>query len=296
MKILIFGAGGQVGRELLAHPPGGATIMGLTREQVDITNRRAVFNAIELHKPTTVINAAAYTAVDKAESEIELAFAVNRKAVENLSRSCAFARVPLFHISTDYVFDGKKKASYVETDAPNPQTIYGKSKFEGEEILREIHPLHIILRVSWVFGAHGKNFVRTMLQLARNNKELRVVNDQHGGPTPASSISDVLLDLARRYHRLPSRDFPWGTYHYVGQPTVSWYDFAHAIFEEAVSVGLIQTRPPMIAITTQDFPTPARRPANSTLDTSRIEATFGYSSPNWRKALRKVLLNWKGKA
>ncbi|GAA0534265.1 dTDP-4-dehydrorhamnose reductase [Pigmentiphaga daeguensis] len=294
MTILVVGAGGQVGRELILRANHGQQVAGLDRNQLDITNQSAVAEAIRSHCASVVINAAAYTAVDKAEAEPTQAFAINRDAVENLARVCAQADIPLLHLSTDYVFDGEKSTPYDEMDQPRPTSVYGQSKWEGEEALRGVLDKHIILRVSWVFGAHGNNFVRTMLRLAKDRPALRIVDDQHGGPTPASAIADVLLDIAARI--VAGQAIAWGTYHYAGAPSVSWYAFGQAIFEEAHVLGLLETPPDVSPISTADYPTPARRPANSELDMTLACRKLHLSAPDWRKAVREVLTTWKHSA
>ncbi|VCU70097.1 dTDP-4-dehydrorhamnose reductase [Pigmentiphaga humi] len=291
MTILVTGAGGQVGRELVMRNRPGLAVAGLDRTQLDITDAKAVADALAHHQATALVNAAAYTAVDKAESDSAAAFASNRDAVEGLGRACASAGIPLFHLSTDYVFDGGKAGAYTEDDAPNPTGVYGKSKLAGEQVLRAAHAQHLILRVSWVFGAHGNNFVRTMIRLGRERQTLRVVADQFGGPTPASAIADTLLELAGTYLRTGS--LAWGTYHYAGSPVVSWHAFAQAIFEEASGLGLTNHIPDVAAIPSTEYPTPAQRPANSALDMTRGRTLLGLSPPEWRSALRDVLNTWK---
>lgn len=291
MTILVTGAGGQVGRELVLRARPEHSIVGLSRTQLDITNPRAIAAALAHYDARLVINAAAYTAVDKAESDVDQAYAVNRDAVGVVAHACGIAGIPLLHISTDYVFDGTQAKAYTEDDAPNPASVYGRSKLEGEQALRAELDRHLILRVSWVFGAWGHNFVRTMLRLGRERPELRVVADQRGSPTPAAAIADALLHLAERYAQ--EGTLPWGTYHYAGTPVVTWYAFALAIFEEARALGMLDHVPDVAAIGTADYPTPARRPANSALDTSRAHTLLGLPAPDWREGLREVLMAWK---
>ena len=292
MTILVTGAGGQVGHELALR--GAGRVTALDRARLDIADHAAIAAAIAEHRAAVLVNAAAYTAVDKAESEAEAAYAINRDAVGAMARACRQAGIPLLHLSTDYVFDGGKAGPYVETDTPNPSGVYGRSKLEGEEALRAELPEHLILRVSWVFGAHGNNFVRTMLRLGSQRPGLRVVADQAGAPTHAGAIADTLLALAARHQA--GQALPWGTYHYTGAPVSSWHAFAVEIFRQARELGLLEREPAVHAITTADYPTPARRPANSALDNSLARARLGLASPDWRAGLREVLTTWKNEA
>lgn len=289
MTILVTGASGQVGRECVER--GGSGVAGLDRASLDLRDNTAIAEAIERIKPKAVINAAAYTAVDKAEQDSATAFAVNHEAVAALATACAARRIPLLHISTDYVFDGAKSAPYVEDDPVNPLGIYGHSKLQGEQALRATHPQHLILRTSWVFGRYGANFVKTMLRLARERPELRVVADQHGAPTEAGALADTLLALARR--AATGESLPWGAYHYSGGPHTTWHGFAEAVIERAARIGLVSKRIPVHPIATQDFPTPARRPANSRLDCSRIREKLGIEIPDWQQGLDRVLSDLK---
>ncbi|KAA0678270.1 dTDP-4-dehydrorhamnose reductase [Roseomonas genomospecies 6] len=285
--ILVFGANGQVGFELLraAWAPG-LTPVGLTRAAGDVTDAQAVAAAIAAHRPALVVNASAYTAVDKAESERDAAFAVNRDGPANLARACAAAGVPLIHISTDYVFDGNSKTTpWREDDPVAPQGVYAASKLAGEEAVREAHPDHVILRTAWVFGAHGHNFVKTMLRLARERDELRVVADQHGCPTPAAAIAAAIATIAQA--RLGGGGWTPGTFHYGGAPATTWHGFADRIVERAAA--RIGRRPTVTAIATADFPTPARRPANSVLDTARLGQAYGVPPADWMAGLDLVL-------
>lgn len=287
--ILITGAQGQVGRELVARA-AGRRVVGLGREALDITDPASVRQALADFRPALVVNAAAYTAVDRAESEPAMAFAVNADGPENLAAGCARAGIPLLHLSTDYVFDGTKPGPYVEDDPAAPLGVYGESKWQGECAIRERLEAHLILRVAWVFGAHGGNFVKTMLRLGRERPELRVVADQQGGPTPAAAIAETLLALADR--ALARERFPWGTYHYCGAPATTWHGFATAIFDDASARGLLPRRPAVEPIATADYPTLARRPANSVLDCSRLAHELGIGQPKWRTGLSDMLDDW----
>lgn len=290
MGILVVGAGGQVGRELVRRA-GSRPVLGLDRPALDVTDAGAVSVAIARSRAEVVINAAAYTAVDKAESEPAAAFAVNRDGPAALAQACAAAGIPLLHLSTDYVFDGSAPEPYAESAAVAPLGVYGQSKWEGEEAVRCCLPEHLILRVSWVFGAYGNNFVRTMLRLGRERSELRVVADQVGAPTHAGAIAGTLLALADRILRAEA--LSWGTYHYTGTPVTSWHGFAEAIFDEASAQGLIDRKPLVHPIATAEYPTPARRPANSALDGRRAQTELQLRLMPWREGLRETLAAWK---
>lgn len=286
MTLLITGANGQVGWELARQSEeGGFPAVALTRDQLDISDAAAVVRAFERIKPTLVINAAAYTSVDKAENEREKAFSVNRDGPGHLAGACVERGIPLIHISTDYVFDGERSSPYSETDPVSPLGVYGQSKWEGEEAIRNVLDDHIIIRTSWVFGSHGNNFVKTVLRLAKNGGPLRIVNDQHGAPTSAQSIASCILQLVRNHASGAGQD--WGTYHFSGTPHTTWHGFATEIVAQASQLGLIE--PVMInPITTAEFPTSARRPKNSRLDTSKIKAT-DCPLADWRADLGIVL-------
>lgn len=290
--ILVTGANGQLGRELMSSAvPAGVCLAGVDRATCDIADRDAVARAFAQYRPEIVINAAAYTAVDRAESDVARAFAVNDDGTRHLGEACAGAGIPLLHVSTDYVFDGSKATAWQVDDPTAPLGVYGASKLAGEVALRESGAAHVILRTSWVFGAHGNNFVRTMLRLAATRDRLRVVADQRGGPTWTGDIAATLLLLAQR--QLDGEPFTPGTFHYAGLPATSWHGFAEAIVAEGHAMGIIARCPPVDAITSRDFPTPARRPANSVLDTSLTAARLGIAAPDWRVGLRRVLAAWR---
>ena len=285
MKVLVLGARGQVGRELcrLAWPAGYA-VAGFDRDLVDITRREAVFRIVGHERPDIIVNAAAYTAVDRAESEAEAAWAGNFAGPANLAAACAGAGIPLVHISTDYVFDGTKPVPYRENDPVAPLGVYGQSKEAGDRAVREALAEHVILRTAWVYAAHGHNFVKTMLRLAGERPVLRVVADQTGSPTGAA---DIAAAIAAILQQLAAGNRRWGTYNFAGAGAVTWHGFAEAIFELAAPW---RGPPPRVeAITTAEYPTPARRPANSVLDCTKIEEDFGIRPRPWREALADVV-------
>jgi dTDP-4-dehydrorhamnose reductase len=285
MKILVFGASGQIGREVCraAWPPRYA-ILPLDRKAVDITKSAAVSAMLARETPDLVINLAAYTAVDRAESEPEVAWAANCAGAAHIAGACDESATPLVHLSTDYVFDGRKTGPYREEDAVGPLGVYGRSKEAGERAVRAAVARHMILRTAWVFGAYGANFVKTMLRLAAERPVLRVVADQRGCPTAAADIAAALMVIAAHIERGEAK---WGTYHFVGAGATSWHSFAQAIFDQAAPQ--LAACPQVEPITTEQYPTPARRPMNSVLDCRKIEEVFGISSPPWRTALATVI-------
>ncbi|UZE95140.1 dTDP-4-dehydrorhamnose reductase [Alkalimarinus alittae] len=288
-KVLITGAKGQVGVELMLEAAArGYDAVGYDSSDLDITDAKQVFKALETLQPQVVINAAAYTAVDKAEQERDIAFAVNADGVSYLADACKRFDVPLLHISTDYVFDGKKSTPYLESDEPNAIGVYGASKLAGEQVLKNKWHKHIILRVSWVFGAHGHNFVKTMLRLAESRDALSVVNDQYGAPTAAKSIASCLLSLVE-CEGFGEADYPWGLYHYQSEPGVTWYDFANEIFLQANALGKLSKQMSVAPITSEQFPTPVARPENSKLDGEQLKQVFGIQAGDWKRQLSEML-------
>lgn len=288
MKILVTGANGQVGHSLRSVlTQRKMEHLALTRKQLDITNSLAIEDRLKAYQPDIVINAAAYTAVDKAESDSESAFQINRDGAANLARACAKTGAAIFHISTDYVFSGSHHQAYCEDDLTAPQCIYGQSKLDGERVVASSCPKHIILRTAWVFGEHGNNFVKTMLRLGREREQLSIVADQLGGPTYAGDIAATLADIANVYAETKNLD--WGTYHFSGLPYCSWYEFAHCIFEHADQQSIYtKSAPKLSAITTADYPTPAKRPSNSRLNCSKIQQTFAIQPSDWHQALNNL--------
>lgn len=283
MRVAIFGAGGQVGRALLRV---GAlrhlAVVPFVRAQTDLTNREAVAAAVERARSTVVVNVAAYTAVDKAEAEPVIAAAVNRDGAANVARAAHAAGIPLLHISTDYVFDGSKPIAYVEGDPVAPLSVYGRSKAEGEAAVLAEAPAAVIVRTSWVYGLEGANFVKTMLRLGAERDVLRVVNDQKGSPTFADDLAAGLLTIASKVSAATA-----GTYHLAGTGETTWFGFARKIFAEARNHG--RRMPRLDPITTADYPTPARRPANSVLDCAKAKRVFGVELPLWDDGLSRML-------
>ncbi len=281
-RVLVVGRNGQVARALAeAGWPEGISLSCYGRDEIDLADPANVARAIVRRAPDLVINAAAYTAVDRAESEPEAAFAINRDGAGEVAKACADLGVPLIHLSTDYVFDGLTDGAYVEEDAVNPLSVYGASKEAGEQAVREALPAHLIMRSAWIYAPEGQNFVRTMLRLARESAEIRVVDDQHGCPTAAYDIARAIVVASGR---LLAGSGAFGTFHFCGLGSTSWYGFAQAIFELSEDL-----HPKLVAIPTSARPTPARRPANSTLDGSKFRRLYGVAGRPWRESLARCL-------
>ena len=291
MRILVTGGQGQVGSALAQQGlEQNLDLIALGRQDLDITCAQAIASAFAKYEPDLMINAAAYTAVDKAESEPELAYAINETATALLADACAERGIPMLHISTDYVFDGTKDSPYVESDPVNPIAVYAKSKEAGERAVRERLERHIILRTSWVFGLKGDNFVKTMVRLAKDRDRLTVVADQFGGPSSARGIAETLLTIAAQYQS--GATFAWGTYHYCQKPYVSWHQFAEAIVTRSIEIGLVDHEVEVVPIPSSEFPTPVMRPENSRLDTNALAAAFGTVNFDWRTEMNSVMLNF----
>ncbi|MFC6634831.1 dTDP-4-dehydrorhamnose reductase [Microbulbifer taiwanensis] len=284
MKILITGKNGQLAQELHKRKPANIELVALDRNDLDITNATQVTQAIAEHKPEVVINAAAYTAVDKAESEKEQAYAVNATGPENLAAACKEFGIRLIHVSTDFVFDGQSSTPYQPQQPVRPLGVYGESKAAGEAAVQSLLPEAVILRTAWVYSAHGANFTNTMLRLMNERDQLGVVADQIGTPTSTHTLAEAIYTLIEK----PQAK---GTYHCTDAGAASWYDFAVAIYEEGKEAGLlpaekqVQIKP----IATADYPTPAARPAYSVLDKTSLVAEVGIELKHWRQALRQVL-------
>ncbi len=285
MKLLVTGAGGQVGRELVELCVSrNIDVIACTREDLDITNVQQVNDVVIKSSPDFIVNAAAYTAVDKAESESKKAWEINCDGTKNLAAICSLKNIPLLHLSTDYVFDGEKSTSYTEADATNPLGVYGQSKLAGELAIREACSQYYILRTSWVFGQYGNNFVKTMLRVAKQGGPLSVVNDQRGTPTSALMIAEAIVAIVEGGFTLP-----FGVYHVSGQPEVTWYEFACSIVECGVKLKLCE-RVDISSITSEEYPTPAKRPKNSSLNGERLFGELSEMRPNWHEYLHQMLI------
>ncbi len=293
MKILLFGANGQVGHEARRSLAALGKVTCATRngrledgtgcESADFGHPASLPGLVERIAPDVIVNAAAYTAVDNAEDDVEAAFCANALAPAELAGACARHGILLVHYSTDYVFDGRGARPYREDDPTAPLGIYGASKLAGEEAIRASGCRHLILRTAWVYASHGRNFLRTMLRLGAERDELKVVSDQIGTPTAAALIADVTAEILRQ---LGERS---GTWHLTASGQTSWYGFAEAIFEEAQASGLIERHPRVVPIPTSEYATRAKRPASSRLDVTRLQSEFGIMLPDWRQGLARVM-------
>ncbi|MDQ0322470.1 dTDP-4-dehydrorhamnose reductase [Pararhizobium capsulatum DSM 1112] len=294
MRIAVTGKQGQVVQAMVEQASSlGVELTTVGRPEMDLTDEASVSRALVAAKPDVIVSAAAYTAVDKAESEPELAFAVNAVGVGAVARAAAQIGVPLLHLSTDYVFDGSKAASYIEDDATGPLSVYGASKLEGERQVADATDNHAILRTAWVYSANGANFLKTMLRLAESRDEVGVVADQFGRPTSAHDIADALIRIALRLKSDPDQRLR-GIFHLAAEGEASWADFAREIFNglEQRTGKLVTVRP----ISTSDYPTPAKRPQNSRLSTDKLDATYGISLPHWQASTTAVLDRLIGQA
>ena len=288
MKLLVAGKSGQVARSLAELAgTGDLKIVALGRPDLDITDPASVMRAIESERPDAVVNAAAYTAVDAAETDEDAAMALNRDGPMHLARATAEVGAPIVHISTDYVFGGDADGPYRETDETDPQGAYGRTKLAGEHAVAEANPAHIILRTAWVHSPFGKNFVRTMLRLAEERDEVRVVGDQHGNPTYAPDIADgIAAALRHAKEHAASRDWA-GVHHMVSEGETTWAGLAEAVFAASAARGGPSAK--VAAIPATEYPTPAKRPANSRLDTTRFRTTFGHTLPHWRDGVERCV-------
>ncbi len=285
-RVMVTGAGGMTGGEVSERARrAGWEVCALSRADTDITDAAAVDAAGDDFRPDVIINCAAYTAVDRAESEPEIAAAINAGGARNIARTSAAMVIPLIHVSTDYVFSGEARVPYAPDSKPDPIGVYGKTKLAGEVAVREETANHVIVRTSWVFSHRGTNFVRTILRLAAERDELRVVDDQIGRPTSAADLADALLVVAGAALENRGEDVN-GTYHFANAGETNWFGFAQAIVEEA---GARTRSPRVVPISTREFPTAARRPAYSVLDTSSFSERFGVTPRPWRAALRETL-------
>jgi dTDP-4-dehydrorhamnose reductase len=291
VKILVTGKRGQVGFELVRALAPLGEVVAIDRSDCDLADPDALRELVRRVAPAVIVNPGAYTAVDKAESDAASAFAVNAQAPRILGEEAASLGAFIVHFSTDYVFSGSKHGAYTEDDEPDPQSVYGRSKLEGERALAQATARHLIMRTSWVLGAHGGNFAKTMLRLAAERDSLSVVADQFGAPTPAALLADLTAHLVRQYQRDGADAFPFGTYHVAAAGETNWCEYARFMIGEALAAGKqMRATPDMVApLTTAQYPTPAKRPANSRLDTSLFRDTFGLHLPPWRDGVRHVL-------
>ncbi|MEZ0329267.1 MAG: dTDP-4-dehydrorhamnose reductase [Dissulfuribacterales bacterium] len=289
LRVLIIGRHGQLAHELARTAPDGVEFQAISSAELNISNEQDVTDCVTLHRPQFVINTAAYTQVDKAETETERAFTVNAQGVLHLAKACNAIDARLIHISTDFVFDGAKSSPYLPSDTPNPMSVYGKSKLEGERLAQHVLPGEklLILRTSWLYSSHGHNFVKTMLKLAATRNELRVVCDQVGSPTWAH-------DLAYAVWNAVKHEEICGIHHFSNAGVASWYDLAVAVMEEAVDVGLLPAKPAVLPILTEAYPTPAKRPSYSVLNCFNTWGQLGVTPKHWRKGLRNMLVELKG--
>ena len=280
MRILITGKNGQVGAELSRLYHSRQDVVLTSRDECDLADEQSIRDTVQRVKPTVIINAGAYTAVDQAEKEPSLCFAINAHAPRVLAQEAARLDALLIHYSTDYVFNGEKAEPYLESDPISPINVYGESKAAGEAAIAEAATRFLVLRTSWVYGAHGKNFLRTMLRLGAERPELRVVDDQLGAPTSAAAIASATAKLVEQ-----SLSVAPGIYHMTAAGSTSWAGFAHAIFQ----AGMLSTQPRVQPIPSSEYPTPARRPTNSVLANDKFAHAFGFRLPTWQQQLNEVL-------
>ena len=291
MRLLLIGGSGQVGSEILSlTKENNIECISPSSSELNITEQNSINEIIESNLPIDfIINASAYTAVDKAEDEIELAFKINRDGPQYLAEACTQHGIPLLHISTDYVFDGTASIPYTEEMTIHPLGVYGASKAEGEQAVRDCLAEHIILRTAWVYGVHGNNFVKTMLRLGRERSELKVVSDQIGCPTAAEDIAEAIINVVGQMVEKPNNR--WGTYHYCSADSTNWAEFANGIFTGAVSSMPDYPSVHVTPISTTEYPTKAARPIYSVLDCSKIEQFFTIKPPSWLLSLQRYIPN-----
>ncbi len=288
MRVILFGSSGQVGTECKKlFSLKGWDVIALSRAEADFTVPSEVYNAVKHHQADIVVNACAYTAVDKAETEPELASLINTQSVASMGKACTELNIPTIHISTDYVFNGQSTHPYKEDDLVGPMGVYGQTKYAGEQSLQEHNTQHIILRTSWVFSAQGNNFVKTMFRLAQSRDEISVVSDQIGCPTYAGDIAAVIAIFIEKLQR--EKDFDqWGVYHCSNSGELSWFEFAQSIFVEGVKAGVLNKSMLVKAITTSQYPTPTARPAYSVLNSKKLETLLNKPMPDWQLGLSEV--------
>ena len=290
-RILLTGKNGQVGFELQRALAPLGEVVAVGTADCDLSDADAIRALMQRVQPQLVVNPAAYTAVDKAESDADKARAVNAVAPGVLGEEASRLGASVIHYSTDYVYDGSKDGLYTESDPVSPQSVYGQTKLDGERALQAVTPRHVILRTSWVVGAHGGNFAKTMLRLAGDRDELKVVADQFGAPTSASLIADVTAHIARQMLRDGADGFPFGVYHLAAAGETSWHAYAQYVIGEAIGMGkaLKATPERVLPIPASSYPTPARRPQNSRLDTHKLRQTFGLHLPHWQEGVKHIL-------
>ena len=285
--IAIIGSNGQLGWELVGRTfQQGIEALALDVPEIDITDPASIEKNLSAKELSLVVNAAAYTAVAQAESEPDLAYAVNRDGAAHLAEFCKQSAIPFIHISTDYVFNGSKAGPYSEDDPVAPLGIYGRSKESGETEVRERVHKHLIIRTAWLYGVHGRNFVKTMLRLGKERESIKVVDDQSGCPTYAADLANAILSMVN--HIQSGKKTLWGTYHYCGGGSTTWYGFAKRIFQIARDYENLSVKK-VIPIATEEFPTPVKRPANSILDCSKIERNFGVVTRPWAESLSEMI-------
>ncbi len=294
MRMLVLGRQGQIAQSLAALAGGDLEISSLGRPELDITEPGSIVRVIKSSRPDIVVNPAAYTAVDKAESEVDAAFAANREGAKSAAEAAATASLPIIHVSTDYVFSGAKTSPYVETDKPAPTGVYGQSKLEGERAVATANPAHVILRTAWVYSPYGSNFLKTMLRLAEDRDVVRVVDDQSGTPSYAPDIARGIVVVARKVLASPQDQHWRGIFHMVAQGDTTWAGFAEEIFSQWARRG--RARPKVQRIATSEYPTPALRPLNSRLDSGKFQATFRHALPDWATGVDRCLAELEANA
>ena len=290
MKILLTGVGGQVGHYLNKKLSPFYEVIGVTRESFDLTNISQMESVIDEVRPVLIINSAAYTYVDKAEKEPDLVFETNVVATKFLAKKSEKLGIPLIQLSTDYIFDGLKKEAYTEEDKANPQSVYGKSKYDAETAIRECNPKHIILRTSWVYSLRGKNFLTTVLDMAKNNESFNIVFDQTGSPTSAIFIANTILEITKKIEQIEKNNL-YGLYNLTCSGSTSWFDFAKTIifYAEEKGLNLKATSESIKPIKTSEFTTLASRPKNSKLNNQKLVKTFEINCPEWQNELKSIM-------
>lgn len=283
MNVLIIGKQGMLAQELQqAFSMSGFHTFCKGRSEIDLCRSESIREVIQQVQPSLIVNAAAYTAVDQAESEPDQAFATNRDGVNCLAQHASRLDLPVIHVSTDYVFDGNSRRPYREDDPTSPLGVYGLSKWEGEQALRSVHSRHIILRTAWVYSMYGRNFLKTIVTKAQEGQELRIVDDQRGCPTWAKDLASVIVAITQQIHK--DKEVPWGTYHFCGSGETTWFEFAQAIIKHAQEISPFQAQP-IIPISTDGYPTVVQRPAYSVLDCSEISKNFNVHPPSWQDSM-----------